>query len=125
MLPLGYFARGIAYRESGNLQGAERDFDNAVRLNPTSTSYRWARFEILRRRYENLASLPATNFERPIWGTLKSALLALMMENLRQILHLDPHDVSVRLELASLLNPQRVTRGCDNRTRQICSGVAF
>lgn len=105
--PQGYFARGIAYRALGNLHGAEKDFENAVVLNPNSINYRWARFNVLQRRYENiqtyLRSFVGTTFERPAWELLRSALATLMMGDLREILRLDPHDISARLEYASVL----------------------
>jgi len=101
--PQGYFARGIVYQETGNLVGAERDFENAILLNPSSTNYRWARYTILKRRYEALLSITTTDVDRPAWQTLKSALATLMMGDLRMILKVDPQDISARLELASVL----------------------
>jgi tetratricopeptide (TPR) repeat protein len=102
--PQGYYARGIAYRELGDLQCAVSDFESAISLNPNSTLYRWSRFGILQRRYENLQETAAPQLERPAWETLKSALATLMMGDLEQILRLDPQDLSARLEYALLLN---------------------
>ena len=102
--PGGCFARGIADRELGMLQGAEEDFAKAILLNPNNTNFRWARFEILQRRYKTLQSSATTTFDRPVWETLMSALSTLMMQDLEEILRVDPGDVSARLEYASLLS---------------------
>lgn len=105
--PRGYYDRGFAYQALGQLQAAEKDFEKAVLLNPNNTDFRWARFKILQRRYENietyLRSFVGTTFERPAWELLKSALTTLMSRDLMDILRLDPHDISARLEYASVL----------------------
>jgi len=102
--PEGYFFRGRAYQDMGDLKAAERDFEAAILLNADNTSYRWARYEILRLRYKNLETSAALPLERPAWETLKSALATLMMKDLDGILRLDPHDVAARMEYASLLS---------------------